>query len=55
MATSKKCYVVIELKNDLSRQFDARIVGVYLNKKDAEEVATCDPAVWRNVVERELE
>ncbi len=46
-----KCWIVIELtKGDAPK-----IVGVYRTRAAAEKVAYADPAVWRNVIERQIE
>ena len=45
-----KCYIVIEL----AKGKEPKIIGVYRTRAAAETVASADPKVWRNVIEKPI-
>lgn len=44
----KKCYAVVELGKEIE---DTKLIGVFYNKRDAEEVAYSQTKAWRNIIQ----
>lgn len=45
-----KCYIVIEL----AKGKEPKIIGVYRTRAAADAVASADPKLWRNVIEKPI-